>query len=312
MALSEAQINAVIDRADRGESLTGLAEEYGVTRQAVRGLLRRRGIPPRRSGRLTDHQREAVVRRYLEGASIAQIAREVGVSEPSVRGLLLRRGVPLRVHTLNHGAFDELTPTACYWAGFLFADGSVTARQGHLPTVSVGLAECDRDHLVALRTFLGSTSSISAPNPKLRSCQFAVRSTQLADRLLQLGRYTGSVNEQLTSSRDFWRGVVDGDGSIGAYAKRPGGPLSPQFRLVGRPRLLEPFVDFLSERVSCNLTVRPHKTIATVGTTGRPARGIIDLLYRDAETALSRKAERAAAIVRAGDHLVLRVRSAES
>ncbi|MBY8873605.1 hypothetical protein K7640_17370 [Micromonospora sp. PLK6-60] len=200
------------------------------------------------------------------------------------------------MRTLRHDAFDDLTPETCYWLGFLFADGSVTHRPGHLPSVSVGLAACDRDHLVALRTFLGSTNSISAPNPKLRSCQFSMRSLQLANRLLELGRYTGPVNGQLTSSRDFWPGFVDGDGSIGAYAKRPGGPLVPQFRLVGRPRMLEPFLAFLSERVACNLTLRPHKTIWTVGTTGRPAREIVDLLYRDAVVALRRKAERAALI----------------
>ncbi|MFI5487794.1 hypothetical protein ACIBXA_19930 [Micromonospora echinaurantiaca] len=204
------------------------------------------------------------------------------------------------VHTLREDAFDRLTPEACYWIGFLFADGSVCYRQGHKPQISVGLAARDRDHLVALRNFLGSTSAISEPTPERQACQFSVRSFQLCDRLLSLGRYDDRVDDALRASRDFWRGVTDGDGSIGSY-KRSSSSIRclSQFRLVGRRPVLEAFAAFLRMHRIDGPTVRPHKSIYCIGTTGRSAEKIIGLLYEGATAALKRKAEAAAGILAA-------------
>lgn len=302
--LSNLQREEIVGLAAGGETLTKLAETYGVTRQAVRGVLRRRGVPARSSGKLTELQRAEVVQQYLRGAAMAELAAAYGVTEPSVRGLLVRRGVVLRrtIHTLRDDAFDHLTPIACYWIGFLFADGSVSYRQGYMPQVSVGLAQRDRDHLAALRTFLGSTSSISEPSVTHGACQFSVRSVRLAGRLIELGRYEGPVDHRLVTSRDFWRGVVDGDGSIGRYKRSQNSARSfSQFRLVGKSRILEPFADFLVTQGLGRLSVRPHKTIYNIGTTCRPAERIIALLYENAVMALSRKAEAAAQILDAAN-----------
>ena len=292
--LSPAQVEEAIGRAAGGESLTAIAKSYGVSRQAIRGLLRRRGVPARTVAKLAEPQRAEAVRLYSEGMSLTEVANTFGFTEPGMRGLLLRRGVALRrtIHTLRHDAFDALMPEACYWLGFLFADGCVAYRPGHLPQISVGLAARDRDHLSSLRSFLGSSSSISAPSLTHRSCQFSVRSQQLAERLVSLGRYQGPVDERLTESRDFWRGVVDGDGSLGIY-RRGNSRTSTfsQFRLVGSQRLLDPFVGFLHNHGIRGLTVRPHKTIYTVGTTCKPAERIVALLYAGAIIALPRKAE---------------------
>jgi len=66
--------------------------------------------------------------------------------------------------------------------------------------------------------------------------RFSVRSEQLAERILRLGRYDGPIDDTLVGSRDFWRGVTDGDGSLGildtGYA---------YIGLVGSRRLLEAF-----------------------------------------------------------------------
>ncbi|MEU7850062.1 hypothetical protein AB0B69_21880 [Micromonospora parva] len=232
--------------------------------------------------------------------SVTEVAKKFGFTEPGMRGLLVRRGVVLRktVHTLRHDAFDLLTPEACYWLGFLFADGCVTYRAGHLPQISVGLAQRDREHLVSLRTFLGSTSSISAPSPTHGSCQFSVRSNRLAERLTALGRYDGPLDDLLTKSRDFWRGVVDGDGSIAKYRRpTPSKSTFSQFRLVGSKRLLDSFAVFLQENDIDGLSVHPHKTIYTIGTTCGPAERIVALLYAEAEVALARKAEMAKKIL---------------
>lgn len=290
--LTAQQKAEIIERDAAGESITSIAGMYCVTRPAIRGVLRRHGIPPRPNGRLTDSQRTEAVGRYTAGETMAQVATAYGITEPSVRSLLTLRGVAIRSvhHTLSHDAFDSLTADACYWIGFLFADGSVTARPGRAPQISVGLAERDRQHLVDLRRFLGSSHSISSSGGTRRSCQFSVRSDRLAHQLLSLGRYAGAIGPDLAGSRHFWRGVVDGDGSIGAYPRtKTSGHLRTQFKLVGQRRLLDTFADFLVDAGTARLSVTPHKTIHIIGTTGKPAEKIIDLLYSGAPTALLRK-----------------------
>jgi hypothetical protein len=44
------------------------------------------------------------------------------------------------------------------------------------------------------------------------------KSARLAEQLLSLGRYEGPINDLLIQSRDFWRGIVDGHGSLGILA----------------------------------------------------------------------------------------------
>ena len=123
---------------------------------------------------------------------------------------------------LNHEAFDIITNDAAYWIGFLFADGSVFQQQrGGAPFVQLRLSEIDRGQLEHFRQFLDSTHAITTSPPgnfggyqSRASVRYTVSSRRLAGRLLELGRYEGPIAPELTVSRHFWRGVVDGDGSI--------------------------------------------------------------------------------------------------
>src|SRR5208282_5274398 len=144
-------------------------------------------------------------------------------------------------HLVNHQAFDVVSDDAAYWIGFLFADGSVIQRQKGAPLVQLRLSEIDRSHVENFRQFIGSTHTISTSPPgnfggyrSRASVRFAVNSRGLAARLLEMGRYEGPIAPELAASRHFWRGVVDGDGSI-FFLKTGYYDIS----LVGSRRLLE-------------------------------------------------------------------------
>ncbi len=227
----------------------------------------------------------------MAGESSTRIAAAFKVSDMAILGVLRGRGVAIRgKHSLREGAFDDLTADAAYWIGFLFADGTIHFREGLKPQIGVGLSKRDREHLVRLRDFLGSTHAISDISSN-QSCIFTVRSERLANRLLALGRYNDSIDRGLATSRHFWRGVMDGDGSVGEYGGKA------QARLFGKRQLLEAFNEFLASHGVTGLSVRPHKSIHVIGTTGKPAMKIIHLLYNDAPTALDRKADRARRIL---------------
>jgi transposase-like protein len=116
--------------------------------------------------KLTEDQKMRIAELYASGESTVRIAQRFQVSASTIRHLLHRRNVTLRSRhgnstkcQLRHDAFDELTPDAEYWIGFLFADGSVIRRR-ESADVQIRLSECDRQHLVKLRAFLGSTHTI--------------------------------------------------------------------------------------------------------------------------------------------------------
>jgi hypothetical protein len=255
--------------------------------------------------KLTEDQKTRIVELYASGQSTVQIAPRFQVSVSTINNLLHRRNVVLRCvrdtstkYQLRHDAFDELTPDAAYWIGFLFADGSVFGR-GKSACVQARLSERDREHLVKLRGFLGSNHKIGvAPAGNYGgyrskpSVRLSVTSGRLAHRLLSLGRYEGPIDGTLMRSRDFWRGVVDGDGSLGLLATG-----YAYFELVGSCRLLEAFLDFLQRNgLGARMTIRPDKTIFQIATAGHTAERISSFLYENATVALDRKAASAAKI----------------
>ncbi len=257
-------------------------------------------------GKVNKDQKLQIIELYKSGESATQIARQLQVSTPTVYQWLHRLGVVLRESPgcrLRHDAFDELTPEAAYWIGFLFADGSV-GRDRRSGQISVRVSERDRKHLVKLRAFLSSNHTISAAPAdnyggyrSKPSVRLMFTSERLAHQLLSLGRYEGPINDLLIQSRDFWRGVVDGDGSLGILATG-----YAYFGLVGSRRLLEAFLSFLKRsELGARMTIRADKTIFQIATAGHIAEKIVVLLYRNAAIALDRKAVSAAKIVAMSD-----------
>jgi transposase-like protein len=82
-------------------------------------------------GKTTEDQKAFMVKLYASGETTVQIGQYLQVSPSTVNYWLHRYGVTLRGPRetstrckLRHDALDELTPSAAYWIGFLFADGS--------------------------------------------------------------------------------------------------------------------------------------------------------------------------------------------
>lgn len=142
---------------------------------------------------------------------------------PSGRPTGGQRGVRLAV---NEKAFDELTPLSAYWLGFLMADGCVTRQsEGRSLRLTLRLSVKDRAHLERFRDWIGSAHTIyekehADPAGKTqRSCCLQISSEPLCTALGKWGvvpRKTTreNPNPELLNNRDFWRGCVDGDGSV--------------------------------------------------------------------------------------------------
>jgi hypothetical protein len=206
------------------------------------------------------------------------------------------RGFPV-----NEAAFDEWDPASCYWAGLLFADGTL----GSGRSVELTLTWSDRGHVRALRSFLRSRHTIRQKGPRgfagsRPSAHLAVGSVRLARRLAGVGMVEKALRlaaPALEESPDFWRGVLDGDAWIG-FGKNRGRPY-PCVCLYGHLPLLGQYRRFLAERLEIEVPVFRHMTINKAVAFGPKATAIARALYERDGAALPRKRRAAARIVRA-------------
>jgi len=91
-----------------------------------------------------------------------------------------------RTRNLNELAFDAMdTEAHWYWLGFLLADGSVFHRRCEW-RLAVSLRESDRDHLEALREFLGYEAPLELVS-RAAQVRLVVYSMRLCRRLFELG-----------------------------------------------------------------------------------------------------------------------------
>jgi hypothetical protein len=192
------------------------------------------------------------------------------------------------------GVFAEVNPRSAYWLGFLIADGCVTQRE-----VILVLHRRDESHLRAFMRFVGCESRPLRVVNDGQGLRGLACSAALARQLSAFGLRAGQkpiaeVGPSLASSADFWRGVIDGDGTL----KCPSGR-APQLALVGFPKLLFQFSKYLADVFADGYVPRPYahsqsRAVQLVSVSGRHAKQAAGTLYYEgAEFALERKWRRA-------------------
>lgn len=188
---------------------------------------------------------------------------------------------------INESAFDEITEQSAYWAGFLMADGCISGT-----TVILQLARSDIGHVSSFASFLQLDRQ---PHLNDGMAVITASSRKLAASLARFGivprkTLTATVRG-LESNRDFWRGVIDGDGSIHILKRIPG---YPYISLVGSRQLMGQFRDYAATVLDGRqLTVHPHKRIWSVSCGGNYAVTLIRALYDGCSIALPRKLAKA-------------------
>lgn len=93
--LSDEVRTTVAERYAAGETTTVLAQEYGVAKSTVLGILRSNRVVVRRQP-LTLEQVGETARLYESGLSLSQVAERVGVNQETMRVAILKAGAGLR------------------------------------------------------------------------------------------------------------------------------------------------------------------------------------------------------------------------
>lgn len=186
---------------------------------------------------------------------------------------------------INHNAFDILTEETFYWLGFLMADGCVTDK-----TITIGLANKDRDQLEKFKKFVGGDQTIYT-NLKNNSSSFAFRSNKIIKILNNHGiirqkSLIATPSEICTNNKHFWRGVIDGDGSL-ILSKN-----YPIIYLCGSENIIKNFANYSLNIIKHKSFPRKKKNqkIWEINISGKFAKSIIFELYNNSSVFLNRKA----------------------
>lgn len=180
---------------------------------------------------LTKEHRVELGEKYKGGAMASELAREYGLSRNSTLDIIDKLGITRHTQSystrnankidrgieVNDFAFSgPIDEAMAYWIGFMMADGRM------LEPNLVSIILKDHEHVHKLRDFLGSTHAIGIIERDGGSksySQLQLHSTQMYNDLCSYGvvprkSLIAVPPESLMDDRHFWRGVIDGDGSV--------------------------------------------------------------------------------------------------
>lgn len=255
MRLNTQQIDQAIQHYAEGMSQAAIGELLGVSGNAIKGLLQRRGIQART------------------------------ISEA-------KRRLPCNHHYFDE-PLDETH--AYWIGFLLADGFISEGQPGRSPRVSVRLCADDRGHLEKLAKALGSGHAILTVEEAngAQSVQLSIASPELAGSLQSYNVLPRKSADHLFSDRipsdllpHYFRGYFDGNGSIARH-KRSQWAINN----TASESFLEHFLQWIDDRIGGNRARITHSwgihRVAWSGT--HRCREILDLMYADATVFLDRK-----------------------
>ncbi len=246
--------------------------------------------------KVTQEQKDKVIDLYKQGLAQSSIERDLCMTRKTIRTILKEAGIDRsksQQWQIRHGSvldetvFDILTPDACYWLGFLHADGHIAKNRGY--SIELVQHQDDTPHLEKFIRFL--KSSIKVTKAQGNCNRVRIGSEIIHKRLQELGfkhdkSYSAKPHELLKHSRDFWRGCIDGDGGVYNYVA------TPQVFLCGTLETIFDFIIFCSKEIGIREkypSKATGKDLHQVQYYGEDAIRIVHFIYSDTTLSLDRK-----------------------
>jgi hypothetical protein len=209
-------------------------------------------------------------------------------------------GTQHRRYDLDDSFFDNVdTEAKAYWLGFINADGCVQA--GAIGTAGwqrhslyVKLMASDSGHLEKMKADMSAESPVFV-HPQRGNTEITLSSMHLVESLIRLGV---TPRKSLTATpwdgpdhlmRHYWRGMVDGDGTIVKHSDRDN---KWQLRLIGSRAVVEAFRAWAAPICGSSAKVYPKVNIFswTAGGLASP-QALARELYAGSTVYLDRKYE---------------------
>lgn len=217
-----------------------------------------------------------------------------------------------RKYKINEHYFDQIdTEEKSYWLGFIMADGCV-----HKNTLSIGLQSGDKGHIEKFRNSIGSTHKI---NTRLNKDGYS-KSGTYSSRICVSNKYMVNVLKKIgimerktyyakplncipeEFEKDFWRGMIDGDGHISIHKRfrKESGNMTDNFvylNLTGTKDICQGFKNFCNKYIQTNAKIRKSEGCYNFSLAHNNAFQITKILYENSTMYLDRKYEKALNII---------------
>lgn len=240
---------------------------------------------------------------YKQGFSSRAIGEKLGCSKNTILRSLKNSGierrttqVTSRIYCFDETVFDTITEESAYWIGFLMADGSINDKNGGAASIQISLQRRDRFQLEKFKNFLKSEHPIFEYKNKEIS-HFGIRSNRLVNKLSEYGvvprkSFIASPPNCIEFNRHFWRGIIDGDGSVSERSKYA------TINLTGSLEIIKGFIAYV-KFIGIGTNSVPIKTrnVWCINFVAKSARLIIQNLYDKANISLERKQIKANEII---------------
>ena len=194
----------------------------------------------------------------------------------------------------NETCFSVYSPEANYWAGFIAADGCVS----HKNTVSIALQANDADHLNKFLLFVGGTSNLYHYQKgnivrAQANCDTILFDLEKNYNISRKKSFTYDPPEVLCNDRDFWRGMIDGDGCISLVKSKDNTSKCPSFYLCGNFNTVTKFHKYIQQFVVSKAVVYQDSKCPQIYYSrfggGNIVKTILEVLYKDSCVSLDRK-----------------------
>lgn len=287
---------------DEGVNLYQIHKQTGHSKKTVKKVLLNCGIDYTEEKQLSkSEKRNKVIELYSSGKSQTFIEKELKMTRKTIREILKSSDVHYRNNTeaiqlghghyINHNFLDDLTKEeVLYFIGLIYTDGHVNV-DGNSNSIEIVLHKEDKSLLEKLSNILKSNYKIE--DRKDNCCRFRFCSDKIINVFKDLGFTSNKTlslkpDERLKHSRHFWRGCIDGDGSLfnsGKYSQ-------PNISLVGTLDTIQEFINFLKNNniiTERNPVKADGKNLYQISFSWKMALEIARLLYKDSIIYLDRK-----------------------
>lgn len=238
---------------------------------------------------------------YSSGLFVREIARIFNYNEDTVLRNMKKSGIEIQKGSyrrfsseVNEKLFTDESEERSYFYGFILADGNINDSG----KVSITVNSKDKEILekfidkAKLKSSVRSRERFDQRTGKsYQSSSVAFTNKALVSGLVNLGlRPRKSTKEtvphEMKFDKHFWRGLIDGDGSV---SNRNG--KYPILNLCGSKEVCECFIEFCNE---CVLETEPYlrqvkDNFYSVTYNGKKSLPLIKYIYEDSKIYLSRK-----------------------
>lgn len=279
-----------------------VAEILGINQRTLYDKLKAYGfsIYKERSKGLSSFQEDQIVCLYcVEGQPINSIVSSLNVTIQDIRNTLKKFDIPLktlkfyRERNINKGAFSDANEEACaYYYGWIVSDGCLSGKG----EVTLGVNTKDIEILENLKAYVGGNRKIysgtSSPDRRTgavyEKSSFSFQDDDLTSRLIEFGLEQRKSTKEICPevfklNRHFWRGMIEGDGSISKTTN--------EFTLVGSESIIKDFAKYCySLFPECKPKFYVKGKLHVFSLCSKVySKQVLDELYRDCNYRLSRK-----------------------